>query len=127
MNGSLALPRRLWLPWLGLILFMGLLLLFLPEASLASWSWSKLWTRILRPLLRLLGYLGLGLFLGQLIECLGWTARLGALTRPLLGWGRLGVDSAAAFSASFLSALVANTMLMGAYQEGRLSKKRAGS
>ena len=45
------------------------------------------------------------------------------MVQPLIRWGRFGPQSAAAFSASFFSGLVANTMLMSAYQEGSINRR----
>ncbi len=39
------------------------------------------------------------------------------------GWGRFGPESAAAFSASFFSGILANTMLMSSYQDGKLNRR----
>jgi hypothetical protein len=75
------------------------------------------------PFLKLVFYLGVGLFIGQVIESLGWSSRFGAQVRPLVGWGRFGPESAAAFSASFFSGILANTMLMSCYQDGKLSRR----
>lgn len=122
---SRAVSRRGWLllPWLLLCLSWGLFFYLAPGTAWKNLSLTNFWPRLGLPLIRLLFYLGLGLFIGQLIESLGWTARLGAWVQPLVGWGRLGSDSAAAFTASFMSGLVANSMLMGAYQEGRLTRQ----
>lgn len=117
--------QRGWLllPWLFLLLSAGLFLYLAPGSAWQHLAPERLWPRVGFPLLKLLVYLGLGLFVGQLLESLGWAARLGAWAQPVVGWGRLGSDSAAAFTASFLSGLVANTMLMEAYQQGRLTGK----
>jgi hypothetical protein len=75
------------------------------------------------PLLRLLFYMGVGLLIGQIIESLNWSARLGAWVAPLLRWGRLKGECGAAFTAAFFSGILANTMLMTLYQEGKISRK----
>jgi len=42
-----------------------------------------------QALLRILAEISAGVVLGQIIEALGWTDRLGAAIRPLLAVGRL--------------------------------------
>ncbi|MBM4293967.1 MAG: nucleoside recognition domain-containing protein [Deltaproteobacteria bacterium] len=75
------------------------------------------------PLLRLLFYMGVGLLIGQVIESLNWSARLGVWAGPVLRWGRLKTECGAAFTAAFFSGILANTMLMTFYQEGKLSRR----
>jgi hypothetical protein len=84
---------------------------------------ERLLDKLFFPLLRLLFYLALGLMVGQLIETLGWTAKLARLVRPLTRWARLREEAGAAFVASFLSAILANTMLMAFHEEGKLSRR----
>ena len=84
---------------------------------------ETLWPKIGRPLLRTLFSISLGLLIGQLIEALGLTTRLGRLVWPLINWARLPGAAAAAFVSAFVSGVVANTMLFAGWQEGRLSKK----
>lgn len=122
MHGRVAAKTRShYLPWLFLALGVGLLLVNMAGGTSLKLSPEVMYAKLFWPFLKLLGYLGVGLFLGQVIEALGWTARLGKLVRPLIGWGRFGTESAAAFSTSFFSGIVANTLLMGYYQEGKLS------
>ena len=86
-------------------------------------SFDATFDKLLWPLLRLLGFLAVGLLLGQAVESSGWAARLAVLARPLMRWGRLGDESGAAFTAAFLSATTANAMLMTFHQEGKLSRR----
>ena len=86
-------------------------------------SVHKLYRQMAWPLLRLLAYLGVGLLLGQAIESLGWAAKLGAWTAPLLRRGRLHQESGASFTAAFFSGILANTMLVTLYQEGRIGRR----
>ncbi len=78
---------------------------------------------MLARLLRVLVYLSVGLLIGQVVESLGWTARLARLVRPLTRWGRLKPESGAAFVSGFISGIVSNTMLMGFYQDGKIERK----
>ena len=84
---------------------------------------QKIYSNLLLPLFRLLAYLGVGLLVGQIVETLGWTARLAQWVRPLTRWGHLKDESGAAFISSFVSGIVANTMLMGFYREEKLTRK----
>jgi hypothetical protein len=72
---------------------------------------GRLWTRLGRPLLRTLIFISAGLLAGQLIEGLGWTARLGRLAWPLINWARLPGEAGAAFTSAFVSGILANTLL----------------
>ena len=101
---------------------IGLCLGLLGRAGL-SLSPQMLYSKLLLRLLRLLGYLGVGLLVGQLIESLGWTTWLAKLVRPLTRWGRLKQESGAAFVTSFVSGLVANTTLMTYHEQGKLTRK----
>lgn len=84
---------------------------------------KKLFDHLASPLLRLLLYMGVGLLVGQAIESLGWAAKLGGWARPLLGWGHLKEESGASVTAAFFSGILANTMLMTFYQEGKISRQ----
>ena len=86
-------------------------------------SLDAIWDKLLWPLLRLLGFLGVGLLIGQAVESSGWATRLSVLARPLMRWGRLGAESGTAFTTAFLSATTANAMLMTFNQEGKISHR----
>lgn len=113
------------------LLFPTLLLTLCLGGILVSWAGNlnlrlspgMLYHHLVWPFGKLLLYLGVGLFLGQALESLGWSARLGARVQPLIRWGRFGPESAAAFGTSFLSGILANTMLMSSYQDGKLSRR----
>lgn len=114
-----------WGRWLVLLVF-GLLF---ASYWLGLWPGAhhltaqKVYHQMAWPLLRLLIYLGLGLLLGQAIESLGWAAKLGAWATPLLRWGHLHKESGASFTAAFFSGILANTMLVTLYQEGKISRQ----
>ncbi|MFZ5453059.1 MAG: nucleoside recognition domain-containing protein [Thermodesulfobacteriota bacterium] len=84
---------------------------------------KKLYRQLASPLLRLLVYMGVGLLVGQAIESLGWAARLGSLAAPLLRWGHLRRECGASFTAAFFSGIMANTMLVTLWQEGKISRR----
>jgi hypothetical protein len=121
------LPRILggrgrWLLLLALTLLVAITWLGLGGAS-HHLTAKKLYHNLGSPLLRLLIYLGVGLLVGQAIESLGWAAKLGGWSAPLLRWGHLKRESGASFTAAFFSNIVANTMLWTFYQEGKLSRR----
>lgn len=84
---------------------------------------EQLWTQVLWPLAKLLGYVSVGLFVGNLIEALQWTRFVARLAKPLAHLGRLCDISAASFAVAFVSGITANTMLAEAYDQGRLSRR----
>lgn len=86
-------------------------------------SWDKVLHRMLIPMGRMLVFLAVGLLAGQIIESLGWTTRIARVVRPVTRWAHLKDESGAAFIASFVSGLLANTMLVTYHREGKLSDK----
>ena len=90
--------------------------------GLAAFDWPTAGHRLLWPLLRMLGFILIGLAAGQIIETLGWTRRLAVLARPLFNFSRLGDRCGAAFTAAFFSGVTANAMLVEHYREGRISR-----
>ncbi len=117
----------------GLGLGLGLMLGVLALAVGAWCLWGHglgeladptlLWRRLGRPLLRTLAFVAGGLLLGQVLEALGWTARLGSLAWPLVRLARLPREAGAAFAAAFASGVAANTLLYTAWREGHLSRR----
>ncbi|MGP8049324.1 MAG: nucleoside recognition domain-containing protein [Desulfobaccales bacterium] len=112
--------RWLVLPLVGILVASYWLGLW-PEAH--HLSVHKLYRQLASPLLRLLIYLGVGLLVGQIIESLGWAARLGSWAGPPLRWGHLHKESGASFTAAFFSGILANTMLVTLYQEDRIGRR----
>ena len=86
-------------------------------------SWPVLWNGLAWPLVRLMFFIGVGLFVGILIETLNWTRYMAVLAAPIARLGRLKDISAASFSMAFFSGLTANTMLSEAYERGDLSDR----
>ncbi len=86
-------------------------------------SWETLWSKLVLPIARLTCYLTIGLSIGLLVESMGWSEKLAALVKPVTSFGRLKKEASAAFVSAFISGIVANTMLMGYMQEGRLTKR----
>ncbi|MCB2185258.1 MAG: hypothetical protein KQJ78_02490 [Deltaproteobacteria bacterium] len=94
------------------------------QGSLAHlYETGKLWSRLGWPLVRTLMYITGGLLVGQLIEGMGWTAKLGVLAWPLIRQARLPKEAGAAYTAAFASGVTSNAMLFTAWQEGKLTRK----
>lgn len=114
-----------WGPWV-VLLAVGLVVM---SYWLGWWPGEhhltvhKLYRQLASPLLRLLIYMGVGLLVGQAIESLGWAAKMGSLAAPLLRWGHLRRECGASFTAAFFSGIMANTMLVTLWQEGRISRR----
>lgn len=83
----------------------------------------KLWKRAIWPLMRLTAFISLGLFIGQIIEGMGWTDRLAVLARPFMRWGHLSQQMGAVFTTAFFSGVTSLAMLMSFHKEGRMSRK----
>ena len=74
------------------------------------------------PLLRLMGFICVGLAIGQVIEASGWTRALAALGMPAFRFANLGSRCSAAFTTAFFSGVSANAMLLAFYQEGKITR-----
>ncbi len=79
--------------------------------------------RLGSSLLRMIGMIAAGLFIGQWIESTGWTSRLAVITRPFFRFGRLGPHLGASFMAAFVSGVTANSLLLTYYEEGKISRR----
>lgn len=80
--------------------------------------------KLVVPLARVCVFIGIGLFVAQVIEAKGWTKRLGAVARPLFAYANLGQRCSAAFSAAFFSGVSANAMLVDFHQEEKITKQQ---
>ena len=78
--------------------------------------------RLAWPLTRLMGFITLGLAVGQWVEAAGYTRKLAVLARPLFSASRLGDHCGAAFTAAFISGATANAMLLEFYEGRKISK-----
>lgn len=81
------------------------------------------WSGLLWPLIRLILFISLGMFIANMIEALNWTRAMGKLASPLVRLGRLKDISGASFSLAFFSGVSANSMLSESYDQGKLTKK----
>ncbi|HKK99173.1 MAG TPA: nucleoside recognition protein [Desulfotignum sp.] len=97
----------------------------LPLASslfIAPVTMDILVKRLLFPLGRLTGFIGLGLAAGQIIEGFGWTRQVAVVARPFFRFSRMGDRCSAAFTTAFFSGAAANAMLAEFYDQGKISK-----
>jgi len=76
------------------------------------------------PLARLMVFITLGLFIGQIIEASGWIRAMAVLARPLFRFGHLGDHCSAAFTAAFFSGVTANAMLLDFFKEGHITRRQ---
>ena len=74
------------------------------------------------PLVRLMGFITLGLLAGQIIEAKGWTRQVAVLARPLFKYSKMGNHCSAAFTMAFISGAAANAMLLEFYEDKKISK-----
>jgi len=82
-----------------------------------------LWSKVARPLIRLSLFISLGLFLGQIIEAMGWTRKAGVMTRPFMRWGNLTAQMGASFTTAFFSGTASLSMLMAFYGDGKATRR----
>ena len=101
----------------GLTLIGGVILI--PDLNM-----RQILAKLLQPLTRLMLFITIGLLIGQIIEASGWTKTLAALARPLFRFGRLGDHCGAAFTAAFFSGVTANAMLLGFFEDGKITRKQ---
>jgi hypothetical protein len=109
---------------LVLSLVLSAVMLLAGVYGLAAFDWPTAGRRLLAPLLRMLGFILVGLAAGQVVEALGWTRNLAILARPLFSFSHLGDRCGAAFTAAFLSGITANAMLVEHYREGRIRRSQ---
>jgi len=78
--------------------------------------------RLLFPLARLIFFISVGLFAGQIIESFGWTRQVAVLARPFFRFSNLGDRCSAAFTTAFISGASANAMLLDFYKDGKITR-----
>ena len=120
MNRATRHPYRA----LGVSLGVTLAMLTAGVYALETFSWPLAADRLVRPLIRLLGFIMIGLTAGQVIEALGWTRGLALAASPVFRFGRLGHHCAAAFMAAFVSGVTANAMLVEFYREAKITRQQ---
>lgn len=121
-GAALWTRRGIWFT-LSILLFALFVFLFLNDDNNPAFSWPMLTKGLVWPLTRIMLLIGVGLVIGSIIEGFCWVTKIGSLSRPLLGFGRLGDYSGAAFTTAFFSGVAANAMLANYYKEKKISKK----
>lgn len=107
---------------------LGLSILFtLAVLVVSTWHFDAMTlesslSRLGLPLVRLMGFIVLGLVAGQMIEVMGWTRRVAILAGPLFRYSRMGNHCSAAFTTAFISGVAANAMLLEFYEQKKISK-----
>jgi len=94
-----------------------------PEAAGIFTNPSILLKRLIWPLMRVMAFISIGLFVGLIIEGMGWTNRLTVIARPFMRWGHLSDQMGAAFTTAFASGTASLSMLMSFYQEGSMTRR----
>ena len=84
---------------------------------------ASLWKKVVWPLMRLTGFISIGLFVGQFIEAMGWTDKLAILARPFMRWGHLSSRTGSAFTTAFFSGTASLSMLRSFHDKGTMSNK----
>lgn len=84
---------------------------------------THLWPDLIWPLIRLIFFISIGLFVANFIESLNWTKKIATIARPLIRFGNLSETAGASFSMALFSGVAANTMLSEAYEKKTILKK----
>lgn len=84
---------------------------------------SRLWKRVIWPLLRLSFLISIGLFVALAIEGTGWMNRLAVVARPFMRWGHLSQQMGSVFTTAFLSGVTSLAMLATFLQEGAMNRR----
>ena len=92
---------------------------FIEDLSLQILASKLFW-----PLTRLMGFICIGLALGQIIEASGWTRVIAAVGMPAFRFANLGKRCSAAFTAAFFSGVTANALLLEFYKEEKITRQQ---
>lgn len=84
---------------------------------------DTLWPGLIRPLLRLMGTMSIGILVANTLEALAWERYLARLAAPLVRLGNMGEAVGSSFVTSFFSCQSAAALLSSAYAGGRISRK----
>ncbi len=78
---------------------------------------------MLKPLLRLLLSMSIGILIANILEALRWDRFMARLAAPLISLAHMGQAASASFVLAFFSGYSASTLLSNAYSKGEISKK----
>jgi len=116
--------RPLFLPvFLGLTGIGALLAIKFGAYESNLFQGEFLWEKLGFPIARLLFFISIGVFVGQLIEIGQWINLLSRLVRPLLKWGRLSDHLGAVFITAFFSGTSALSMLASFHEQKRVDDR----
>jgi hypothetical protein len=79
--------------------------------------------RVLWGIFRLLIVVSAGCFIGSVFEYRNWMSGASFLVKPLMKWGRLPSVSGGAFLTAIASNNAANSIIAGAYADGKITRK----
>ncbi len=85
---------------------------------------QKVLSGLVRPLLRLMFFIMIGLFAGQVIESSGWTRHLASFANPVFRFSHMGQRCAAAFTTAFFSGVAANAMLLDFFKDDKITRQQ---
>lgn len=91
--------------------------------ELSTVQFAALWPGLLKPLLRLLASMSLGLLIANVIESLEWTRAMARVAAPLVRLGHLRDVAGASFSLAFFSPVASNSLLAESYGRGEISRR----
>ena len=103
--------------WGTSLFFIWYLLFYLGEPI------SYMIHRIFLPVLWLMSIIVITLTMSAIIEGMGWSRSIARYARPLMKMGGFSDHVGVAFTTAFLSGVAANTMLLNAYEEGRITQR----
>lgn len=84
---------------------------------------NSLAKRIILPLGRLFLIIALTLSISGFVEGMGWSKIIARYVRPLMKMGGFSDHTGIAFTTAFLSGVAANTMLLNAYEENKITER----
>ncbi len=107
----------------GLVISIGISLSLLGYLLYLGSGWWFLFNRIVVPLVRLFAIISVTLTLSAILEGMGWSKAIARYARPIMRLGGFSDYVGLAFTTAFLSGVAANTMLLNAYEENRITQR----
>ncbi len=106
-------------PVISILISLSLLLLLIYSGA----GWWFLLKRVVVPLVRLFAIISITLTLSAILEGMGWSKAIARYARPIMRLGGFSDHVGLAFTTAFLSGVAANTMLLNAYEENRITQQ----
>ena len=114
----------IWIPTLVAVIVTAVSLGLWPEEAAAFLRPEHLADKVIRPMIRVMFFMILGLGLAMIIEALGWTVSLGRLAAPLTRQANLPEVAAASFTTALVSNPAANGLLSEALDKKNISPRQ---